>query len=104
MNIINHIFKNKISKIKINNIFLFNVINPFIYNKYSYRKKVTSQLKKFLNIKKNFIFLGRARTAIFLLVKYYLQQSGFQNRNVLISAYTIPDIINLIVSVKLNLQ
>ena len=97
MNIINHIFKNKISKIKINNIFLFNIINSFIYNKYSYQKKVAFQLKKFLNIKKNFIFLGRARTAIFLLVKYYLQQSGFQNRNVLISAYTIPDIINLIV-------
>lgn len=86
-------YKSKISKININHINLFNI---FKLKNLKHEKFVLSKLKKFLNIKNNMIFLGRARTGIYLLVKHYLKDIKSKNNVVLTSAYTIPDIINLI--------
>jgi len=88
------LFKDKVSKIKINKI---NIFNLFFFFNDKYRNKAIIRLKKFLNIKKNLVFLGRARTGIYLLIKYYLENYDERSRNVLIAAYTIPDICNLIV-------
>jgi perosamine synthetase len=85
---------NKISKIRINNI---NILNLFYLNNRKCKIKFFFILKKFLNVKKNLLFLGRARTGIYLLVKYYLENYPGHNKNVLLAAYTIPDIFNLIV-------
>ncbi len=85
-------FINKISKIKINYI---NIFNLFTVKKFRYQNKVINNLKKFLNINK-IILLGRARTGIYLLVKHYLKYPSRPGRNVLVTAYTIPDVINLI--------
>ena len=87
------IFKNKISKIKINYINLFNI---FSLKNLKYEKVALVKLKRLLNVKKNIIFLGRARTGIYLLIKHYLKDNKSKNNVVLTSAYTIPDIINLI--------
>lgn len=87
------LFKDKISKIKINSI---NLLNIFYYKNSDYEKISLINLKRLLNIKKNIIFLGRARTAIYLLIKYYLINGKSNNNVVLTSAYTIPDVINLI--------
>jgi perosamine synthetase len=85
--------KNKISKIKINYINLFNI---FSLKNLKYERVALVKLKRLLNVKKNIIFLGRARTGIYLLIKYYLKNNKSKNNVVLTSAYTIPDIINLI--------
>ena len=61
------IFKNKISKIKINYINLFNI---FSLKNLKYEKVALVKLKRLLNVKKNIIFLGRARTGIYLLIKH----------------------------------
>ena len=85
-------FLNKISRIKINFI---NIFNLFTVKKFKYQSNVVINLKKFLNVNK-IILLGRARTGIYLLVKHYLKYPARSGRNVLVTAYTIPDVINLI--------
>lgn len=64
--------KNKINLNKFNNFFL-----------------------KSLNLKNNIIFLGRARTGIYLLVKFFLKKN--KKKGVLLSPYTIPDLVNMVI-------
>jgi dTDP-4-amino-4,6-dideoxygalactose transaminase len=47
------------------------------------------------NLKYDPIFLGRARMGIYLLIKYAI--SNTKRKKVLLSAYTIPDVINLVI-------
>lgn len=82
----------KISKIKINNINFFNL---FFSKEINHTHKIDN-LKKILNSGKNLIFLGRARTGIYILTKYFLKRRNGKYSNVLIVPFTIPDIINLI--------
>ena len=87
---------NKISKIIINRINFFNL---FFY-KGIVKKNITAKIKAYLNIKKNLIFIGRARTGIYLLVKHYLKQNVSKVNNVLVIPYTVPDIIKLVIDAK----
>ena len=58
--------------------------------------KIKSKFKKILNLNNRYklIFLGRARTGIYLATKIIVDQS--ENKDVLIAPFTIPDVINLI--------
>lgn len=59
-------------------------------------KKFNFKIKNILKINKNYniIFLGRARTGIYLSVKKSIQNK--KNNTILIAPYTIPDVINMI--------
>ena len=50
---------------------------------------------KSINLKNNIIFLGRARTGIYLLVKFFLKKN--EKKGVLLSPFTIPDLVNLVI-------
>lgn len=58
--------------------------------------KIKSKFKRILNLNNRYklIFLGRARTGIYLATKIIVDQS--ENKEVLIAPFTIPDVINLI--------
>tara|TARA_A100001015_G_scaffold271863_1_gene325877 strand:+ start:645 stop:1898 length:1254 start_codon:yes stop_codon:yes gene_type:complete len=82
--------KRKISSQKIINI---NYLNLFSFLSPS-KINIKNNLKAIFNLKNDVILLGRARTGIYLLVKYFLKNN--KNKKVLISPYTIPAVINLI--------
>jgi perosamine synthetase len=56
--------------------------------------RTINELKNYLNSPYPPIFLGRARSGIYLLVKYAVERKKVFN--VLLSPYTIPDVINLV--------
>jgi len=66
------------------------IVNFFSISRNNYKKKITNKLK----LSKKTIFLGRARTGIFLAVKLFLNN---KRPNVLMSPYTIPDVINMVI-------
>jgi len=77
-------------------IYPLNFFNLFFHNKKKFNSKnFNKKLKKNLNVKDDLTLLGRARTGIYLLVKYFLKSS--KNNYVMIAPYTVPDIINMII-------
>ncbi len=60
----------------------------------STKENLLKKISKILNYKNNFIFLGRARTGIFLLVKIFLET---KRPKVLMSPFTIPDVVNMVI-------
>lgn len=50
---------------------------------------------KSINLKNNIIFLGRARTGIYLLVKFFIKNN--KKKGVLLSPFTIPDVLNMVI-------
>jgi len=77
-------------------IYPLNYLNLLLHYKKKFDlEKFNLNLKKKLNINDNLILLGRARTGIYLLVKYFLKTSN--NNNVMIAPYTVPDVINMII-------
>ena len=78
------------------------IIYPIKYRYLFFKRKkklllptFIENLKKTLSIKDDLILLGRARTGIYLLVKYFLKKD--KNNYVLIAPFTIPDVINMII-------
>lgn len=84
-----------------NNKFPRQIIIPLSYlnliNFLSFSKiqKLKNRILKIFNLKKNnLIFIGRARTALYLILEYFLKNSD--KKIVLIAPFTIPAIIHLI--------
>ena len=78
------------------------VINPINYKNLFFKKHLkfsyanfNSKLKNILGIRDDIILIGRARTGIYLLIKHYLRET--KNKIVLVSSFTIPDIINMVI-------
>lgn len=77
------------------------IINKICYtnlfiNKYNNSKgNLIECISTDYNLKHDPIFLGRARMGIYLLIKYAI--SNTNRKKVLLSPYTIPDVINLVI-------
>ena len=82
----------KISRQIIYPLNYFKIFLNFFFSlpRHNFKKKIINKLK----LPKKTIFLGRARTGIFLAVKLFLIN---KRPNVLMSPYTIPDVINMVV-------
>jgi perosamine synthetase len=76
--------------------------NYFLIFKNFVEKNTTNTLKEILlkkipkifNYTNNYIFIGRARTGIFLLVKIFLKA---KKPKVAMSPFTIPDVVNMVI-------
>ena len=85
-------FNNKFPRQIIASLSYLNLINCLSSNK---TQNLKNQILKIFNLKeKNLIFIGRARTALYLILKYFLNNS--RKKVVLIAPFTIPAIIYLI--------
>lgn len=69
-------------------------IDFFLKRKFYKHNKLLSYLSNLIGTKKNLIFLGRARTGIFLAIKILLNK---KKPKVLMSSFTIPDVVNMVV-------
>ncbi len=58
------------------------------------KDKLSNKISKILDYKNNYIFIGRARTGIFLLVKIFLEA---KKPKVAMSPFTIPDVVNMVI-------
>lgn len=84
------------NKIPVQKIIRVSIINLFLNYSLIKKKKLIYKIKKILHLNKHkFIFIGRARTSIFLLINYFKTQQ--QGKYILISPFTVPAIINLII-------
>jgi perosamine synthetase len=82
--------KQIIQKIHYDKIF----IDFFLKKKFNNHNKLFSYLSNIFGVKKKLIFLGRARTGIFLAIKILLNE---QKPKVLMSSFTIPDVVNMVI-------
>ncbi len=77
------------------------IINNIYYNKFFFTKLKSDQdnlINKFINDYKLIcdpLFFGRARMGIYLLIKFAIDDT--KKKKVLLSPYTIPDVINLVI-------
>ena len=78
----------------INKIFYGKIFYNFLFNKkFEKYDLLFKKLKNILELNENIIFLGRARTGIYLAVKQFLNK---EKPKVLMSPFTIPDVINMV--------
>jgi dTDP-4-amino-4,6-dideoxygalactose transaminase len=90
-----HITHNINLKIAVQKIIKVSFLNLFFSYNFK-KKKIIYKIQRLFKLKtKNLIFIGRARTSIFLIIKYFKKDS--YRRIVIISPFTIPAIINLII-------
>ena len=73
----------------------FNYLKSFFFKKKNYEKDLVRKLQKLFSINKKIKLLGRARSGIYLAVKLLLKNS--KNRIVLLSPFTIPEVIELVI-------
>ena len=85
-------FNNKFPRQIIHPISYLNLFNFLSFKKTKKIKKNISRIFSLNN--KDLIFIGRARTAIYLILKYFLKNN--KKDKVIIAPFTIPAIINLI--------
>jgi dTDP-4-amino-4,6-dideoxygalactose transaminase len=74
----------------------FSILKDFFKSKKNILAKDTllQIMMKILNYKKNCLFIGRARTGIFLAIKMFLDTS---RPKVIMSPFTIPDVVNMVI-------
>jgi dTDP-4-amino-4,6-dideoxygalactose transaminase len=66
----------------------------FKKNKNSVKEILLKKITKILHYKNNCFFVGRARSGIYLLVKFFLE---FNRPKVAMSPFTIPDVVNMVI-------
>jgi len=74
----------------------FNYFKSFFFETKSYEKNLIKKITKIFNINKEVKLLGRARSGIYLAIKIALKYS--KNNNVLLSPYTIPEVVSLVIA------
>lgn len=80
----------------INSINYLNYFKSFLYKDENLEKKLKKKIQNLFNINKEIKFLGRARSGIFLAIKIILKNS--KNNLVFLSPFTIPEVIDLVIS------
>ena len=87
--------------LKFNSKFPRQIIHPISYSNlfnflfFSRTYKIKNKISKIFSLKnKDLIFIGRARTAVYLILKYFLKHN--KKNIVIIAPFTIPAIIHLI--------
>jgi perosamine synthetase len=74
----------------------FSILKDFIISKNNIltKDKLLDSVMKILNYKKNCLFIGRARTGIFLAIKIFIDNN---RPKVIMSPFTIPDVVNMVI-------
>ena len=85
-------FNTKFPRQIIHPISYSNLFNFFFFNR---THKIKNKISKIFSLNnKNLIFIGRARTAVYLILKYFLKKN--KKKIVIIAPFTIPSRIHLI--------